>query len=177
MVQLAAGDDLVLNELMARWRDKIGAFIFRMTGDQSATMDLTQETFVRLYQNKHRYQPSAPFSTYLFTIAANLARNHFRWKSRHPSVLLEESEAYHRHQASPDLSPDASAERHDLRDAIHAAITALPRELREAFILFTYDEMSQAEIGAIIGCSAKAVETRIYRARQLLKESLRDVKL
>ena len=87
MQRLAGGEDLALNELMTRWRERVAAFLLRMVGDHATAMDLTQETFVRLYTSRHSYKPVAAFSTYLFHIATNLARSHARWKGRHPTVL------------------------------------------------------------------------------------------
>ena len=92
MRRLADGDDLALNELMSRWREPVAAFLLRMVGDHATAMDLTQESFVRLYTSRHRYKPVAAFSTYLFHIAANLARNHARWKGRHPTVPLADEQ-------------------------------------------------------------------------------------
>ena len=175
MQRLASGEDRALNELMERWRDKVGAFIYRMTHDHAVTVDLTQETFVRLYQSRLRYRPGALFSTYLFTIAANLVRNHARWRQRHPSVSIEAGEETGHEAADQAPSPDESAASHDKLRAIQVAMAALPPELREAMTLFTHEDLGYAEIATIAGCSPKAVETRIYRARQLLKEALKDL--
>lgn len=93
MSRLAAGDDLALNEIMSRWSGRISAFLYRMTGQRETAVDLAQETFVKLYQARGRYRPQGNFSTYLFAIAANLARNHSRWKARHPTVSLDATDA------------------------------------------------------------------------------------
>ena len=90
MVRLAGGEDLALNTLMDRWSDRVIAFLFRMTGQREAAVDLAQETFVKLYQARGRYKPQGTFSSWLFAIAANLARNHARWKSRHPTVSMDD---------------------------------------------------------------------------------------
>lgn len=173
MQRLAGGEDLALNELMTRWRERIASFLLRMVGDHATAMDLTQETFVRLYTSRHHYKPVAAFSTYLFHIAANLARSHARWKGRHPTVPMEDEEGTIIHEAvDPQPSPDELAALHERTAMINRAITALPVDLREALLLFTVEDMSQAEIATTLGCSAKAVEVRIYRARQALKETL-----
>jgi RNA polymerase sigma-70 factor (ECF subfamily) len=173
MRQLAEGDDLALNQLMARWRERVAAFLLRMVQDHATAMDLTQETFVRLYNSRHGYKPRAAFSTYLFHIAANLARTHARWSSRHPTVPLTDAAGVITHEPEDrELAPDAAALFNEKATAVNAAIAALPAELREALLLFTVEEMTQAEIAAALGCSAKAVEVRIYRARQALKAQL-----
>src|SRR5688572_13207869 len=89
MARLSAGDDLALNALMDRWGGRVAGFLHKMTGQHEAAADLAQETFVKLYQARGRYRPSGNFSTYLFAIASNLARNHARWKSRHPTVSID----------------------------------------------------------------------------------------
>lgn len=173
MQRLAAGEDLALNELMARWRERVAAFLLRMVGDHATAMDLTQESFVRLYTSRHSYRPTAAFSTYLFHIAANLARTHARWKSRHPTVPLEDEHGEMVHEPlDPKLPPDEAAALHEKTTLVNQAIAALPPDQREALLLFTVEDMSHADIAATLGCSAKAVEVRIYHARQALKEAL-----
>lgn len=175
MQRLAGGEDLALNELMSRWRERVASFLLRMVGDHATAMDLTQETFVRLYTSRHSYKPMATFSTYLFHIAANLARSHARWKSRHPTVPMEDEQGDLVHEpVDPQLSPDDTASLHEKSAMVNKAIAALPTDLREALMLFTVQDMSHADIAATLGCSAKAVEVRIYRARQMLKDALKN---
>ena len=180
MARLAAGEDLALNALMTRWSERVMAFLFRMTGQRETAADLAQETFVKLYQARSRYRPQGNFSTYLFAIAANLARNHARWQTRHPTVALDSP-------ATPDAAampapvadeptPGEAAMAREQSATINAAILALPLDLREALTLFVHEDMSYAEIGHLTGCSVKAVETRIYRARQILKQQLKDLR-
>lgn len=173
MQHLAEGDDLALNELMTRWRERVAAFLFRMVGNHATAMDLTQETFVRLYTSRHSYQPTATFSTYLFHIAANLARTHARWEKRHPTVPLEDEQGNKVHEPfDPQLPPDQAAALHEKTTLVNQVIAALPADLREALLLFTVEDMSHADIATTLGCTAKAVEVRIYRARQMLKEAV-----
>jgi RNA polymerase sigma-70 factor (ECF subfamily) len=176
MKRLADGDDLALNRIMHRWKDKVSAFLYRMTCSVEVAADLAQETFVRLYQSRDRYRPTAAFPTYLFHIAANLARNHARWRARHPSVSIEDCIATLQQKSGQDASPDEAAQQHETTLRIEKAIATLPVDLREALHLFTYQEMSQQEIAKTLGCSIKAVEARIYRARRMLKESLADMR-
>jgi len=173
MLRLAGGEDLALNDLISRWRDRLAAFLLRMVGDHATAMDLTQETFVRLYTSRKTYKPTAAFSTYLFHIATNLARTQARWRKRHPTVPMEDENREIRHEAVDSLpSPDESADLHERADLVNRAIAALPEDQREALLLFTVEGMSQAEVAAALGCSPKAVEVRVYRARQLLRETL-----
>lgn len=173
MQRLAADEDLALNDLMARWRDRVAAFLLRMVGDHATAMDLTQESFVRLYSSRHSYKPTAAFSTYLFHIAANLARSHARWKVRHPTVPLENEAGDLTHDpVDPQPTPDTAATLNEKAALVNKAIERLPAEMREALLLFAVEQMSQAEIAAVLRCSVKAVEVRVYRARQMLRQML-----
>jgi RNA polymerase sigma-70 factor (ECF subfamily) len=89
MERLAAGQDTALNDLMERHATPVFHFLCRMVGNEDDANDLAQETFVRVFRARASFRTSEKFSTWLFTIAANLARNHFRWRSRHPNVSLE----------------------------------------------------------------------------------------
>lgn len=176
MRHLATGDDLALNALMERWGGRVTAFLHKMTGERATALDLAQEAFVKLYQARDRYRPADNFSVWLFSIAANLARNHARWKTRHPTVSLDATPAGEGSALStvsdPRQNPREAAVTAETAQAIHSAFVRLPPDLREAMTLFIHEGMSYADIAAVSGCTRKAVETRIYRARQLLREEL-----
>eukprot|EP00903_Cladosiphon_okamuranus_P003751 g3749.t1 len=176
MTRMADGDDLALNLIMERWGARVNSFVYKMTGQREVAVDLAQETFVKLYKSRKRYRSSGTFSTYLFTIAANLARNHARWRRRHPTVSLDASptdDSFSPYEPTdPSNTPDQAADVSERYAEVHKALLALPHDLREAMTLFVYEGMGYADIAKLTGCSAKAVETRIYRARQILKSSL-----
>jgi RNA polymerase sigma-70 factor (ECF subfamily) len=181
MARLASGDDLALNTLMRRWSDRIVAFLYRMTGRHDTAVDLAQETFVKLYQARARYRPrGGEFSTWLFAIASNLAKNRARWRSRHPEVSLDapagDGSNPFPEPRSAEASPDQAAVTRETGEQVRAAIQALPHELREALLLFTHEQLGYADIARITHCSPKAVETRIYRARLILKEQLKHLR-
>ena len=173
MQRLASGDDLALNEILQRWKSRVAAFTQRMTGDAETAKDLTLETFVRLYQHRLSYRPAAAFPTYLFRIAANLTRNHQRWQRRHPTVSLDDDSGETR--TPVEAEADDKLEREERLHQVERAIAALPAPLREAILLFTYQDMNYVQIAEVARCSVKAVETRIYRARQELKIRLKNL--
>jgi RNA polymerase sigma-70 factor (ECF subfamily) len=178
MQRLQNGEDTALNELMNRWQQPLVGFICRYVGNETDALDLAQETFVRVFQSRHRYKHSAKFSTWLFTIASNLSRNLSRWRSRHPTISLdgnakeEDSPTLGETLDSPDDTPSGTASRRELATAIRESIQSLPHDLRTAVLLFEYEDLSHQEIAAVLSCSAKAVETRLYRARAILREKL-----
>ncbi len=175
MRRLRDGDDLALNEIMTRWEVRVTGFLLRLTGNAAVAGDLAEETFVRVYQNRATYRDNGTFAAWLFAIATNLARHHARWQLRHPAVSLDEEDPQGRRlrEAVDDESPpDDSAEARERSEAVRSAVQALPHDLREAVVLFEYEDLSHQEIARIAGCSPKAVETRLYRARRFLRESL-----
>lgn len=178
MLRLRDGDDLALNELMSRWQEPLVRFLYRYTVSEEDAQDLAQETFVRVYEHRARYDARGKFSTWLYTIAGNLSRNHARWKVRHPTVSLETETAAQSDTTLGEQLPDKArapaqdAAGHELTDAVRDAIQALPDDQRTATILFEYEDQPHMEIAAVLGCSPKAVETRLYRARQFLRERL-----
>ena len=170
MARLAAGDHSALNQLMTHWTPRLIAFLTRLTGNTATAEDLAQETFVRLYQSRDRYQPIGQFSTYLFQIAANLARNQARWKSRHPESPVDESQG--QEFTDPGNDPSSHTMANETVQAVHRAVAALPEDLRLPLVLAVYENQSRNAIATILGCSPKAAEMRIYRARLALREAL-----
>ena len=167
MARLAVGEDLALNEIMERWKTRLVAFLYRLTGNEASSLELAEETFVRVYQNRTKFRPDANFSSWLFGIAANLGRNHLRWQRRHPTLPLDAAEA-----TAMEGNPGDSAESREREDAVRSAIAALPPDLREALVLAEYENLSHSEIAEIAECSVKAVERRLSRAREILRKGL-----
>lgn len=135
---------------------------------------------MRVYQHPSKYDPRQKFSTWLYVIATNLARDRKRWQARHPAVSLEaertDGESFKETLADEDNDPRLRLATHEGDEAVREAIGKLPEELRLPLVLSEYEEMSHGEIGTILKCSSKAIETRLYRARQKLRDWLGDLK-
>jgi RNA polymerase sigma-70 factor (ECF subfamily) len=177
MIRLTAGDDAALNELMERHGGKMVNYLVRCLQNEEDAADTAQETFVRVYQNRARYDTRIKFSTWLYTIATNLVKDRYRHRTRHPQVSLDaENEAtggdFRENLPEQNPTPSESLQATERAEAVRKAVEQLPEELRTPLILSEYEELSHAEIGEVLGCSAKAVETRIYRARKQLRISL-----
>jgi RNA polymerase sigma-70 factor (ECF subfamily) len=177
MRRLVAGQDAALDELMTRHGERLFRFLIRELGDETEAADLAQETFVRVYQNSGRFDPDRKFSTWLFAIAANLVRDKFRWRTRHPQVSIDatdESTGLDGLGLLPDVrpTPGEHLERSERAEAVSRAVGELPPDLRTPLLLAEYEGLGHNEIGEVLGCSAKAVEMRIYRARQQLRLKL-----
>jgi len=177
MARLAGGHDGALNDLMQRHGEKLLHYLIRCLQNEEDAADLAQETFVRVYQNRAKFRTDARFTTWLYTIATNLVKTRYRFRSRHPTVSLDAgnagaSQSFRETMPASDLTPSELMQTQERAEAVRRAVAELPEDLRTALVLAEYEERSQAEIGEILGCSAKAVEMRIYRARQQLRERL-----
>lgn len=177
MQRLGAGHDAALNGIMERHGERLFHFLIRSLQNEDEAADLAQEAFVRVYQHRAKFDGRQKFSTWLYAIAANLVKDRYRWRSRHPQVSLDaENEqtgtSLRDHLPAHDATPSDYLQADERADAVRRAVAALPEDLRTPLILAEYEERSHAEIGSILGCTAKAVELRIYRARQQLRASL-----
>ncbi len=174
MERVQRGDEAALGDLMERWELAVKAVIARIVLNAAEAEELAQETFVRVWQQREKFRGGAEFRPWVFAIAVNLARNRLRWWRRRPTVELQEwSAAEGAGTEEPREEGAGALERAERAAAVQAAIADLPLELREAIVLFEYEQLSQAEIAAIVGVTSKAVETRIYRAREKLRAALK----
>ena len=174
---LRGGEDLALNRIMARHREKVFHYLIRLLQDEEEALDLAQETFVRVYLNREKFNPERRFSSWMYTIATNLARDRMRWLSRHKNISLEaaagESDATLGDTLKESrLTPNESLERDERVNQVKEALAEIPEELRTPLVLVEYEEMSQAQIATVLKRTPKAVENRLYRARKLLREKL-----
>jgi len=175
MQSLAAGDDTALAPLMTRWEPLLKRFLYRLVLNAADAEDLAQETFVKVYQARQRFGAGARFSPWVYSIASNLAKNRLRWRRIRRLVSLDQPDSSGATYEPTDpraQSGPSSAESHERIAAVRAAIAALPLDLRTAVILADYEDQSQAEIAAVLGCTPKAVENRLYRAREKLRRAL-----
>jgi RNA polymerase sigma-70 factor (ECF subfamily) len=178
MLRLQNGDDSALNLIMNQWQTPLVRFIYRYIGNHEEALDLAQETFVRVYQNRHAYRPSAKFSSWLFTIASNLCKNYIRWEKRHPTVMLARDHGSGGPSDAADTFPSTggtpldTAADNDTARCVKQSIQSLPHDLKTVVLLFEYENLSYEEISGVLNCSPKAVETRLYRARKILRDLL-----
>ncbi len=178
MERLRDGDDLALNDLMARWKEPLVKFCLRYTGNATDARDIAHETFVKVYGSRHRYHPQAAFSTWLFTIATNLCKMRARWRARHPEVLDADTDT----DTSPGqgvastactaAGPREQADLNALATDIQHATTKLPHDLRATFVLYEINGRPYREIAKILKCTEKAVERRLAKAREHLRSAL-----
>jgi RNA polymerase sigma-70 factor (ECF subfamily) len=179
MARLAAGHDAALNDLMERHATPVFRFLCRMLGNEEDASDLAQETFVRVFRARASFKTSQRFSTWLFTIAANLARNQFRWRTRHPAVSFDAVPGDSGQTLETTLpadrpTPDEQAMADERAAAVRRAVTCLSAELQEAVVLCEWEQLSLAEAAAVASTTPKAIESRLYRAREKLRVQLKQ---
>jgi len=175
------GDETAFQELVRRYRNPITNFVYRMLNDYDRAADLAQETFVRVYMSSERYQANYSFSTYIYRIASNLAISDLRQRKRRRVVpmpsFFSDKENAEIEVEFPDnrvVHPDQTMIEDERRKAVGRAIASLPDKYRAAVVLRDIEGKSYEEISAVLGLSDGTVKSRINRARNLLKEKLRD---
>jgi len=179
MLRVKRGDDAAFAELVDKYKQPVMNLVYRFLRDATEAEDLAQNVFLQVHKSAHRYQATARFSTWLFTIARNLCLNEIRRRSRHPADSLEganpETEdqparQYEDHKTS--LPADTLLHR-ELEQKIEQALAELPETQRTAILLCRRDDLSYEEIAEVIGCSLSATKSLIHRGRETLKQKLK----
>ncbi|MCL4558264.1 MAG: RNA polymerase sigma factor [Deltaproteobacteria bacterium] len=163
MLRLKNGERAAFDELYDRFSKKVYNYVLRFVGSVDVSEDITQEVFVKMYMAAKTYEPTAKFSTWLFTIATNLAIN-----EHHKSKRVEPLEADSAHDDSP--SPDDRAALNDMEQSIMGCIQKLPVNQKTAILLRGYEGMNYADIARVLNISEKAVKSLLSRARGRLME-------
>lgn len=174
VVRAQSGDEAAFSEILHRYRRPVLGFIYRMTGDLDAANDLAQEVFVRLWRGigRFRQRPGAAFSTWVFQVARNAALDWLRYRKRHPTVSLVMLDGQGESIAGAGRTAHEEIASKETGAQIAAAVALLPEDQRTALVLSEYEGLSYAEIAAVMECSPKSVEARLYRARQFLRARL-----
>ncbi len=165
------GNGLAFPELVRRYQSRLLNFIYRTIGDRDRAEDLVQETFIRVYRHLHRFDQTKKFSTWIYTIASNLAKNELRNRSRNPLVLFQTIkknwEADHRplQWEDPHHRPDDLYRKRHLRAMVEKAVEQLPEHHRVVFVLREMEGKTYEEISEITGVNLGTVKSRLNRAR------------
>ena len=175
MAAVARGDEQAFARLVEKHQKAVLGTVAKMTNHSADTEDIAQQVFIRLWKAAERYQPTAKFTTFLFTITRNLVFNATRKKSRRKEHSLDEQEDEW-HQTIEDGNshsrPDQSLAQTELREVIDRAIAALPEKQRLAVVLRRYEKMPYEEIASVLELSVSAVKSQLFRARTALREAL-----
>ena len=179
MLRVKRGDMDAFEELVNKYKQPIINLAFRMLRDLSEAEDLAQNVFIKVHQAAARYEVSAKFTTWLFTIARNLCLNEIRRRSRHPAESLDSSQSENEEQPARQFedfktfSPPDVFLHGELEEKIQQALSELPETQRMAIVLCRDQELSYDEIAAVLKCSLSATKSLIHRGRETLKEKLK----
>jgi RNA polymerase sigma-70 factor (ECF subfamily) len=165
------GDEEAFAELVARYRNPITSYIYRMTSDYDGAVDLAQETFVRVYRAADRYQTTYAFSTYIYRIATNLAISELRKRKRRRLVSLTGFFQSNDGGEPREFQPSDGQPLQDV--AVQRAIATLPEKYRAPLVLRDVEGKSYEEISRILDTSEGTVKSRISRARGFLRDKMR----
>jgi RNA polymerase sigma-70 factor (ECF subfamily) len=166
-----AGDRRAFDELVERYQRRLLNFVYRTIGDRERGEDLVQEVFIRVHRHLHRFDQTKKFSTWIYTIASNLAKNELRNRSRNPLVLFQTIkknwDADHRPLQFEDTQskPDDMFRKRHLKELVDWAVAQLPEHHRMVFVLRELEGKSYEEIAEITDCNLGTVKSRLNRAR------------
>jgi RNA polymerase sigma-70 factor, ECF subfamily len=170
------GEERAFTELVQRYQTRLLNFVYRTVGDRERAEDLVQEVFVRVYRHLHRFDRSKKFSTWVYTIASNLAKNELRNRSRNPLVLFQavqknwEDDDRPLQFEDPTSRPDDLFRKRHLREVVEKSVAQLPEHHRDVFVLRELEGKSYEEIADITGCNLGTVKSRLNRARTSFAE-------
>jgi RNA polymerase sigma-70 factor (ECF subfamily) len=168
------GRESGFEELVRRYQRPIVAYVYRMLGDYEASLDVTQEVFIKVYNSLDRYSSEYKFSTWLYRIAHNAAIDHMRRNSQNLQSLETENAdgAYQIQLESTALTPEQERERSEWRSEIDAVVKCLPAVYRELILLRHSRDLSYDEIAEVTNLPLGTVKNRLFRAREMMREML-----
>ena len=170
------GDAQAFGQIVTRYQLRLLNFVYRMIGDRERAEDLVQEAFLRVHRHLDRFDRSRKFSTWIYTIASNLAKNELRNRSRSPMMTFDQARPHDDLDYAPaefedtTTRPDDLAERRDLKSLVDETVALLSSHHREVFVLRELEGKSYEEIAEIMHCNLGTVKSRLNRARQSFAE-------
>lgn len=180
MERIVEGSEAAFAQLVRRYQGKVTNLVHRFIYDRDRAAEIAQEVFLRVYLHRKRYRRSGRFSTWIYTIAANLAKNEIRRKSRLKGVmsldsLLEATGDSGAFLADKQPGPESAAHQHQVEEIVMAAIHKLPMKYREVILLRDVQQLTYEEIELVLNIPGGTVRSRINRARNQLKDMLEPI--
>jgi RNA polymerase sigma-70 factor (ECF subfamily) len=180
MLEVREGNAAAFEELMLRYQSRLVTVLDHLVGSRDQAEDLAQEVFLRVYRARKRYEPGAKFSTWLFTIANNVASNALRSKSRRREVNLVgrasgpmgANPMAQMLQAASGQMPARQLDKAEMREIVRLALETLNERQRMAVLLNKFEGLGYADIAVAMNLSPKAVKSLLSRARVSLREVL-----
>jgi len=179
--EFISGNDEAFTQLVSKYKDSITNYLNMMVGDYDIAVDLSQETFLRVYRSIHRYSNLYQFSTWIYRIATNLAIDEIRYRKRRGQVFYRNILGSRKQsdREGPEFeikdvrrSPRDEVLRKESGQILGDAIRSLPEKYRTAFIMKEVQELPYETIAKVLNCSAGTIKSRLHRARELLQRKL-----
>ncbi len=168
------GEERAFNEIVFRYKDRLLNFVYRFLNDIDKAEDLVQDTFLKVYTHKHSYQEIAKFSTWLYTIAGNLARTELRKLKRRKTYSISDLSYDNKEYEIPLIdNPESQIESSDFSQNLQKAMNLLPPDFKTMVILRDIQELSYEDISKIVGVPIGTVKSRINRGRLKLQSMLK----
>lgn len=182
MLKCQKGDKLAFEQLLDKYKSAVINTIYRFIGDKIEAEDLSQEVFLKIYNSRKSYKPSAKFKTWLFRITVNLCLNQIRDRKKYTrqtvylDQAIEDEEGTHpkEFEDTRQETPSDSLLKQELEAVVRRAVNALPQNQKMVVILSRYQELSYEEIAKTMRCSVLSVKSLLFRAKENLRESLED---
>jgi RNA polymerase sigma-70 factor (ECF subfamily) len=178
IAQFQEGNENAYLEIVKRFKDRLFTFIYRFVGDRDLAEDLVQDTLVKVYTHRHAYREIARFSTWIYTIAGNLARTELRKRKRRATFSMSAlgfgDKEYE--EPSEDYVPSKVMEGEQVEKDIRLALGKLPLHFRTVIILRDVQELSYDEISKIMKIPLGTVKSRVNRARLRLQDMLSELR-
>lgn len=177
MEHVVRGSEAAFATLVDRYRSRIINLVSRFISDRDRAQEIAQEVFLRIYIHRERYRPSGKFSTWMYTIAVNLAKNEIRRRVRSKGIisldkLLEVTGDSGKFVSDPGPRPDRHLRQREVQEWVEEALARLPDKYREVIILRDIQQLSYEEIEKVLEIPGGTVRSRINRARSSLQEML-----
>ncbi len=177
MEHVVRGSEAAFATLVERYRGRVINLVCRFISDRDRAQEIAQEVFLRVFVHRERYRPSGKFSTWMYTIAVNLAKNEIRRRVRSRGIvsldnLLETTGDSSRFVADHGPRPDRRLRQREIQEWVEKAMSELPEKYREVIILRDVQQLSYEEIEEVLGIPGGTVRSRINRARASLQDRL-----
>lgn len=172
MELIQSGDEKAFTELVARYQDRLLNFVGRIVIDQETAEELIQETFLRIFNQKHSYTPEFAVSTWIYTIALNLARSELRKRKLRRFLSLD----FLKEESDIEIPDKTSFTGGSLAPILQKAIDSLPEDYKTAFVLCDIQRLPYQQIAEILRVPVGTVKSRINRARAMLRDKLKPYK-
>lgn len=172
MELIQAGDERAFTSLVERFQDRLMNFVGRIVSDRETAEELIQETFLRIYSQKHSYTPEYAVSTWIYTIALNLARSELRKRKLRRYLSLD----FIKEETDAEIPDKIDLRSESLAPIIEKAIEKLPEDYKTAFILCDIQRLPYQQIAEVLRVPVGTVKSRINRARSMLRDKLKPYK-